>query len=102
MSEIQMPARFVVCECGRHGHIVFSDGTCSKEVATVEDAFDELRKALEKGLVVSEETTVLTRQIKDSGLISKELVMFMAEIITLKERPKPTIHITRESLVNNN
>jgi hypothetical protein len=69
-EKIVRSAHFKVCEdCGNHGHIVFSDGSEGKEVATKSDAFAQLAHARKAGKLFEIEVTVVRKQITDSTLL---------------------------------
>jgi hypothetical protein len=74
-KKIILPAHFKVCEnCGHHGHIVFSDGSEGKEVASESDALAQLEQARKDGKLLDIEVGVVRKQILDSPLSSSSML----------------------------
>ncbi len=68
-KKIVLPAHFSVCEnCGLHGHIIFSDGSEGKEIASESEALLQLEQAKKEGKLLDIEIQVLKKQIFDSTL----------------------------------
>lgn len=60
---ILIPAYLKLCECGRHGHFVLSNGTRSQEFCSREAAREELENQKEAGQVTTEEVVFLRDSI---------------------------------------
>ncbi len=75
MKKIILPAHFKACEtCGHHGHIVFSDGSEGKEVASESEALAQLEQARKDGKLLDVEVAVVRKQITDSPLSSSSIL----------------------------
>ncbi len=74
-KKIILPAHFKVCEnCGHHGHIIYSDGSEGKEVASESDALAQLEQARKDGKLLDIEVGVVRKQILDSPLSSSSML----------------------------
>lgn len=66
MSIIQRSAYLALCtECGRHGHVVCTDGTTSDEFATRSGGLKELRALVLSGKIAKDESLAVSNQIED-------------------------------------
>jgi len=68
MSGIILPATLQICECGRHGHIVFSDGSSREEFFSLEEIRDQIKESLKSEKITYEEAESLSEQALNSGL----------------------------------
>jgi GTPase Era involved in 16S rRNA processing len=76
MGNIYRAARLVMCDCGLHGRIVFSDGSESVELAYRSVAKRTITAARKEGKLVDEEQQHLQQQVDDH--LPTEAVVDMA------------------------
>lgn len=103
MDRIVRPASWKWClDCGRHGQIVYSDGSMSRSLHTTEDLIVELSISLAIGKIVKEECKPLFAEAvlrlptpdgaslmrEDGGLIViEEINMVVVQPVLTPRRP---------------
>ena len=100
VSKILRIAHFEICDCGQHGHIVFSDKSKGNEVWSESEALAQLEQAAKDGKLLSVEVLILKKQILDFRLPSADFPTIMDVMYELAHQPTREEHSRYFTLVS--
>lgn len=96
MENKNQPAHFIVCpDCHKHGHIVYSDGHCSKPLWSYLEAREEVIQASMRYKLTAAEIPALAKQIFEAEFLSPFCLCFDHRIrggevfLWIPGRPRP-------------
>jgi Ribonuclease G/E len=82
MSMIAQIAMLSLCnECKKHGCIVFSDGSKSRDIRSIEEGLDAVKDALLSKKIIEPEAEYLRVQIRQGNLPSKAAVVLVGVVV---------------------
>ncbi|MGH7249707.1 MAG: hypothetical protein ACREGC_01920 [Minisyncoccia bacterium] len=99
---IKSAAFFKVCECGKHGHIVFSNRLNGLEVCSIEGGMKELKGAQNDNRLFQEEVPELKRQILRSSLPREDKEIGILELVCVGFADDPEKEIPDEVMEEGN